>query len=75
MSKSIIRRGYNSNKPQAYEYSRPVDMSEDYSLILPDLRPEDSGLYRCEIRANVGYSNKESTVLLNVTACVTEPPT
>jgi len=72
MSQSIIRRSYNSNESHGYEYSRPVDMSEDYSLVLPDLRPQDSGLYTCLISAKVDYQNKEATVLLNVTGSL--PP-
>uniref|UniRef100_A0A087XPH8 Si:dkey-109a10.2 n=1 Tax=Poecilia formosa TaxID=48698 RepID=A0A087XPH8_POEFO len=67
----IIRRRKGQTQPS--NFSRDVDFGEDLSLFLPKVKPEDSGTYKCDIRANVGQRNKEGFVHLKVndTECVT----
>ncbi|XP_013991684.1 uncharacterized protein isoform X2 [Salmo salar] len=66
----IIRRS-DDEKPQFYEYPRLARFGVMDSLVLPRVRPEDAGTYLCLIRANIGQTNRESIVTLNVsTDCV-----
>ncbi|KAL1020941.1 hypothetical protein UPYG_G00006690 [Umbra pygmaea] len=66
----IVRKSDNV-KPQNYTFSRVAHFGEKNSLFLPNVRPEDAGTYQCLIRANVGQTNRESLVKLNVsTVCV-----
>ncbi|XP_043985384.1 uncharacterized protein LOC122838640 isoform X2 [Gambusia affinis] len=67
----IIRRRKDQTQPS--NFSRDVSFGEDLSLFLPKVKPEDSGSYKCDIRANVGQRNQEGYVDLKVddTECVT----
>uniref|UniRef100_A0A3B5Q9V7 Si:dkey-109a10.2 n=1 Tax=Xiphophorus maculatus TaxID=8083 RepID=A0A3B5Q9V7_XIPMA len=67
----IIRRRKEETQPS--NFSRDVSFGEDLSLFLPKVKPEDTGIYKCDIRANVGQRNKEGYVRLKVndTECVT----
>ncbi|XP_029578733.1 uncharacterized protein LOC115168024 isoform X2 [Salmo trutta] len=66
----IIRRS-DDEKPQFYEFPRLTRFGVMDSLVLPRVRPEDAGTYLCLIRANIGQTNRESIVTLNVsTDCV-----
>ncbi|KAJ3585887.1 hypothetical protein NHX12_012295 [Muraenolepis orangiensis] len=70
--KDIVRR--SSGGTWAYPpIHRPFHLNEDNSLLLPDLRSNDSGTYSCFIGAKVGGKNKQSFVILKVPVCVTEP--
>uniref|UniRef100_A0A8C5FHH6 Ig-like domain-containing protein n=1 Tax=Gadus morhua TaxID=8049 RepID=A0A8C5FHH6_GADMO len=72
-SSRIIRRSHD--KIQHYQFNRTAGLTDENSLLLPDLTPEDSGIYECQIGAKVGGQNTESKVVLEVPVCVTEPPT
>lgn len=60
----IIRRRKEETQPS--NFSRDVSFGEDLSLFLPKVKPEDTGTYKCDIRANVGQRNKEGYVHLKV---------
>lgn len=60
----IIRRRKDQTQPS--NFSRDVSFGEDLSLFLPKVKPEDSGSYKCDIRANVGQRNQEDYVDLKV---------
>ncbi|XP_034151989.1 uncharacterized protein LOC117595394 [Esox lucius] len=67
----IIRKRDN-NVPEKYDYPRPAWFGENDSLVLPRVRPEDSGTYECLIRAEIGKINRKSSVILHVsTVCDT----
>ncbi|XP_030195337.1 uncharacterized protein LOC115530754 isoform X4 [Gadus morhua] len=79
----IIRRSRGQIWP--YDFNRTAYLTDENSLLLPDLTPEDSGTYECLIGANPGGKNSKSTVILEVpgrqyvlhspcSVCVTEPP-
>ncbi|CAL8250275.1 unnamed protein product [Arctogadus glacialis] len=72
-SSRIIRR--SRDKIQHYQFNRTADLTDENSLLLPDLTPEDSGTYECQIGAKVGGQNTFFKVVLEVPVCVTEPPT
>ena len=60
---------YNQKKPWsdlAYDFNRTAYLTDENSLLLPDLTPEDSGIYECQIGAKVGGQNTESVVVLEV---------
>uniref|UniRef100_A0A3P8ZAF0 Ig-like domain-containing protein n=1 Tax=Esox lucius TaxID=8010 RepID=A0A3P8ZAF0_ESOLU len=61
----IIRKRDN-NVPEKYDYPRPAWFGENDSLVLPRVRPEDSGTYECLIRAEIGKINRKSSVILHV---------
>ncbi|XP_056131212.1 uncharacterized protein LOC130108329 isoform X2 [Lampris incognitus] len=65
----IIRK--IGNKMQAFDFSRTANITEDYSLLLSSVKPEDSGTYECAIGANVGGINVNFRVNLIVSDCVT----
>uniref|UniRef100_A0A3B5MCY6 Ig-like domain-containing protein n=1 Tax=Xiphophorus couchianus TaxID=32473 RepID=A0A3B5MCY6_9TELE len=67
---SIIRRRKNQTQPASF--SRDVSFGEDLSLFLPKVKPEDTGTYKCDIRANVGQRNKEGYVRLKVNDVLTQ---
>ncbi|XP_038165139.1 uncharacterized protein LOC119799370 isoform X1 [Cyprinodon tularosa] len=67
---AIIRM--RKDKPQAFNFSREAKFGENLSLILPLVKPEDSGTYKYKIVANVGGQNEEGTVTLRVNECVTQ---
>ncbi|CAL8380669.1 unnamed protein product [Gadus morhua 'NCC'] len=68
----IIRR--SRGQIWLYDFNRTAYLTDENSLLLPDLTPEDSGTYECLIGANPGGKNSKSTVILEVPVCVTEPP-
>ncbi|CAL8307665.1 unnamed protein product [Boreogadus saida] len=68
----IIRRSRGQIWP--YDFNRTAYLTDENSLLLPDLTPEDSGTYECLIGANPGGQNSKSNVDLEVPVCVTEPP-
>ncbi|XP_041954100.1 uncharacterized threonine-rich GPI-anchored glycoprotein PJ4664.02 isoform X3 [Alosa sapidissima] len=57
-----------------YSYHRQVALGGEGQLILPRVTPNDSGIYECLLRANLGGHNLESSVSLSVNACI-EPLT
>ncbi|XP_036845180.1 uncharacterized protein LOC118966188 isoform X1 [Oncorhynchus mykiss] len=66
----IIRRS-NGEKPYPFRFPRPARFGPMDSLVLPRVRPEDAGTYQCLLRANIGQTNRDSKVTLNVsTDCV-----
>lgn len=60
----IVRKSRNKITP--YKYNRTTGLSDDNSLLILDVRPEDSGTYQCLIGAMVGGRNKQSLVHLEV---------
>ncbi|XP_059892569.1 uncharacterized protein LOC132446340 [Gadus macrocephalus] len=68
----IIRRSRGEIWP--YDFNRTAYLTDENSLLLPDLTPEDSGTYECLIGANPGGKNSRFEVILEVPVCVTEPP-
>ncbi len=65
-AQGIIRIGTN-NQPNKYPtFKRPAEFGEKYSLLLHNVRHEDSGSYQCSISANVGSQNQDFTVNLIV---------
>uniref|UniRef100_A0A3P9MVV5 Si:dkey-109a10.2 n=1 Tax=Poecilia reticulata TaxID=8081 RepID=A0A3P9MVV5_POERE len=68
----IIRRRKDQTQPS--NFSRDVDFGENFSLFLPKVKPEDSGTYKCDIRAIVGQRNKEGYVRLRVNVCSSALP-
>uniref|UniRef100_A0A1A7XEA2 Ig-like domain-containing protein n=1 Tax=Iconisemion striatum TaxID=60296 RepID=A0A1A7XEA2_9TELE len=69
------RKGEPVDKAQKYGFHREAMMGDKYSLVLPSVTPNDSGIYECEVNAKVGGQNKRSRVQLTVHECVspTEP--
>ncbi|XP_076131872.1 uncharacterized protein LOC143114243 isoform X3 [Alosa pseudoharengus] len=57
-----------------YSYHRQAALGGEGQLILPRVTPNDSGIYECLLRANLGGHNLESSVSLSVNACI-EPLT
>ncbi|XP_056433838.1 uncharacterized protein LOC130371967 [Gadus chalcogrammus] len=68
----IIRR--SRGQIWLYDFNRTAYLTDENSLLLPDLTPEDSGTYECLIGAIPGGKNSKSEVFLEVPVCVTEPP-
>ncbi|XP_033486049.1 uncharacterized protein LOC117258917 [Epinephelus lanceolatus] len=67
----IIRKG-KQNSIQDYDFPRSPkpEFGEQYSLFLARATPNDSGIYECDISANVGGQNLNLKVNLTVQACV-----
>ncbi|XP_036390303.1 uncharacterized protein LOC118781391 isoform X2 [Megalops cyprinoides] len=68
----IVRK--NSQVVKSYNFPRVAVFGDKECLMLPDVRPEDSGTYECLVSANVGGTNRDSMVFLNVSECVTPAP-
>ncbi|KAI1897093.1 hypothetical protein AGOR_G00079570 [Albula goreensis] len=67
----VVRKNQNG-ETVSYAGARTAMIGDSEELVLPDIRPEDSGFYLCHLSAKVGHSNKESKLLLNVSECVTQ---
>ncbi|XP_035014155.1 uncharacterized protein LOC118110494 [Hippoglossus stenolepis] len=67
----IVRRKKRGNVTQFYSFGRTADFGDKYSLLLPNVTPEDSGKYDCFISANIGGTNLNSEVYLTVQDSVT----
>lgn len=48
-------------------------MDEQQSLVIPKVRPEDAGTYRCSLWANVGHFNQQADVILRVSGEAARP--
>ncbi|XP_071333243.1 uncharacterized protein [Trachinotus anak] len=68
----IIRRSKGDNVTQSYRSIPTAEFGEKYSLLLPSVKPEDSGTYDCAISANIGQQNQNFQVDLTVHECVTQ---
>ncbi|KAG7472037.1 hypothetical protein MATL_G00104320 [Megalops atlanticus] len=68
----IVRK--NSQGVKSYNFPRVAVFGDREGLMLPDVSPEDSGTYECHVSANVGGTNKDSMVFLNVSECLTPAP-
>ncbi|XP_064155246.1 uncharacterized protein LOC135234501 isoform X2 [Anguilla rostrata] len=69
----IIRKA--QDRVQQFKAARMAEFGHDESLLVPGVRPEDSGDYECFLSANVGGENKESKLHLSVSECVTPADT
>ncbi|XP_019395065.1 PREDICTED: uncharacterized protein LOC109313115 [Crocodylus porosus] len=58
------------NRTTVYDkIQRQFLMDEQQSLVIPKVRPEDAGTYRCSLWANVGHFNQQADVILRVSDC------
>uniref|UniRef100_A0A3B4XLG1 Ig-like domain-containing protein n=1 Tax=Seriola lalandi dorsalis TaxID=1841481 RepID=A0A3B4XLG1_SERLL len=69
----IIRRDKGENITYPYDSTSVAQFGENYSLLLPRVKPEDSGTYECAISADIGRQNLNFKVSLTVHECVTQP--
>ncbi|XP_020785644.1 sodium channel subunit beta-2-like [Boleophthalmus pectinirostris] len=70
----IIRIALEDKKRRYYNFSRNVSIDEQsYSLLLPKLMPEDSGIYECAVSARPGGQNLYLKVELTVPECDVTP--
>uniref|UniRef100_A0A3B4T844 Si:dkey-109a10.2 n=1 Tax=Seriola dumerili TaxID=41447 RepID=A0A3B4T844_SERDU len=69
----IIRRDKGENITHPYDSASVAQFGENYSLLLPRVKPEDSGTYECAISANIGQQNLNFEVSLTINECVTQP--
>ncbi|XP_053173720.1 uncharacterized protein LOC128357402 [Scomber japonicus] len=72
--RGIIRKNRGDESPQPYKFNRTVMFGANHSLFLPNVTPEDSGIYVCSISAIVGGQNVNPKVNLIVQACMTQAP-
>ncbi|CAJ1084601.1 uncharacterized protein LOC123975381 [Xyrichtys novacula] len=68
----IVRRDKGEDNIQDYNFTRPTVFKEDQSLFLSSVVPDDSGLFECEITADLGHTNLHSKVKLTVNECENE---
>ncbi|KAF4109880.1 hypothetical protein G5714_009132 [Onychostoma macrolepis] len=54
----------------AYYNLTNVSLELDETLVLKNVQPSDSGLYRCYLAAEVGGRNDESLIGLNISECL-----
>ncbi|KAJ8369881.1 hypothetical protein SKAU_G00099090 [Synaphobranchus kaupii] len=59
------------DKEKLFRTAKMAKFGEGESLLVPSVRPEDSGVYECRLAAYIGDENKESKLHLNVSECVT----
>ncbi|XP_043946056.1 uncharacterized protein LOC122817011 [Protopterus annectens] len=71
---SILRKTQNKTN-FSEQFLRLVNINDKESLIIPSVKPEDSGKYLCFLWANVGSLNQEMDINLNVSECLTSSPT
>ncbi|XP_066558830.1 uncharacterized protein LOC136748732 isoform X2 [Amia ocellicauda] len=55
-----------------FNFSRKAEFGPMEALILPNVRPEDSGKYQCFLSAELGSPNQESEITMTVQECVTQ---
>uniref|UniRef100_A0A3B5BIH7 Ig-like domain-containing protein n=1 Tax=Stegastes partitus TaxID=144197 RepID=A0A3B5BIH7_9TELE len=62
----IIRIRKSDGRITPYNLSRNASFGHDYSLLMPRVKPEDSGTYECALTANVGGQNLYHQIQLMV---------
>ncbi|XP_072222939.1 uncharacterized protein [Leuresthes tenuis] len=68
----IIRISTGEKTSQKYNFTRVAEFGKQQCLLLPSVKPADSGTYECSVQANVGGKNKRDRVNLMVHECVTQ---
>ncbi|XP_056280206.1 uncharacterized protein LOC130200183 [Pseudoliparis swirei] len=73
----IIRRGRDNKIKRFGHFVRSLEpqFGEKHSLLIPNVTPEDSGTYQCEISANIGSQNQNFEVHLKVNDCANKADT
>ncbi|KAJ0064349.1 hypothetical protein NL108_006382 [Boleophthalmus pectinirostris] len=69
-TKGIIRISLTDNESFKYDFPRAVSVEkQNYSLLLANVRPEDSGVYKCEAGGILGEKTLYLQVMLTVPEC------
>ncbi|KAG5282430.1 hypothetical protein AALO_G00055920 [Alosa alosa] len=75
----VLRWIWNDTKRGDYwrmgNVTRQAALGPEGQLILPRVTPNDTGTYKCFLRANLGEQNLESSVYLSVNVTCVEPVT
>ncbi|XP_074536636.1 uncharacterized protein LOC141798731 [Halichoeres trimaculatus] len=70
-SSGIVRRDKNDDV-RVYNFPRPAVFGDNHGLFLSKVKPEDSGVYECDISAVLGEKNQSPKVNLTVGECPTQ---
>nr|XP_015220164.1 PREDICTED: uncharacterized protein LOC107079557 isoform X4 [Lepisosteus oculatus]XP_015220165.1 PREDICTED: uncharacterized protein LOC107079557 isoform X4 [Lepisosteus oculatus] len=65
----ILRK--TNNKVSLYASAKEAKLGPGEALVLPSVKPEESGIYQCSLYAVLGHRNQDSLITLKVEECVT----
>ncbi|XP_041080491.1 uncharacterized protein LOC121297918 isoform X2 [Polyodon spathula] len=66
----ILRKAGSKVTPYTL-FNRKTSLGDREALVLPDVRPGDSGTYQCYLSAQLGGTNQQTSIHLEVQECVT----
>ncbi|XP_058860434.1 uncharacterized protein LOC131702176 [Acipenser ruthenus] len=66
----ILRKASSKVTPYIL-FNRKASLGEREALVLSDVRPGDSGMYQCYLSAQLGGTNQQTSIHLEVQECVT----